>query len=267
MSQGTNLQSKGIVFESLKEHRGKYFVEYTPAWAGQYFAGLSLAFVEDFDIIEVPKLMELECSKWIERYPIPIFVSAFDSNDDPIDLDALTGSIYLIGIPSGPNSLFYWELIGGDAFPHGPYQEIELLEIYKNRPFSTDEERCIKADTKLRQRYWGSLIFSLIWLGVALFVDLTDVIDELLGDIVKAYAVLKAMWNFMKMRGKIKESEQEKQKAEERRQMEHHHYHCKLNPEGFIRLRTENLTKSIRDDLHEESQELLRQQTDLEQEP
>jgi hypothetical protein len=59
-----------------------------------------------------------------------------------------------------------------------------------------------------------------------------------------------------KMLGYVKTSDAHKQKAAEAREMQHHHRHCKLNPEGFWRLKHENMVKEREQEIQIESKEL-----------
>lgn len=38
--------------------------------------------------------------------------------------------------------------------------------------------------------------------------------------------------------------------------MRHHHYHCKRNPDGFMRLKVENIEREEIDRIREEFQEI-----------
>ena len=68
---------------SIKEKRGWYFVEYNPPANGSKLAHLFLVItIENARDIDVANAMETELKEWLNRYPVPLFVSAFDDKDD-----------------------------------------------------------------------------------------------------------------------------------------------------------------------------------------
>ena len=58
------------------------------------------------------------------------------------------------------------------------------------------------------------------------------------------------------MLGYVPQSKREKQLAEVDMRIRHHHYHCEQNPEGFLRLRCENIANDARKELRREWEEL-----------
>ena len=72
-------------WKSIKEHRGEYFVEYTPASDSIYLATVVLIYVDIHPSINrVIEDVEREFNEWIEIYPIPIMASAVDVKQDGI---------------------------------------------------------------------------------------------------------------------------------------------------------------------------------------
>ena len=246
----------GYVFETLKEHRGPYFVEYTSARAGDYFASLALVFMGNPTREEIPAIMEMESKAWIERYPVPLMTTAFDDKDDVVSLEDLKGYNHLIALPEADGVAFYWKVLRNDDFPSGALDEGRLLEVYCGIPRTTQAERLRKAISSVRTVRLGWTIVALWGIAVPVAVALIGISSPLLGGLIIAYSVGKAVWRAMKMLGYVDRSEREKKKAEEELQMRHHHYHCERNPEGFLRLKAENLERDAREQLQREAEEL-----------
>ena len=89
-----------IIFQSLKENRDTYFIEYTPARATDGLAILSLTFVDLPGDAEIVDFMEYECRDWLKRYPVPVHVMAFDDTDTAVRAHGDPARSYLLGLPT-----------------------------------------------------------------------------------------------------------------------------------------------------------------------
>lgn len=56
--------------------------------------------------------------------------------------------------------------------------------------------------------------------------------------------------------GLKKRSKRMEEKEREETEMRHHHYHCKKNPEGFMRLKIENFERAEMERIQKESLEI-----------
>ena len=130
MSAPEHHDEDGCVFQTLKEPRGSYFAQYTPARARDYFASLALVFAEQPTREEIPAIMERECEIWARRYPIPIMTTAFGDSDSVISLQDEKGCDHLIAMPEKDSVAFHWEMLKNDEFTSGAWEESRLLEIY-----------------------------------------------------------------------------------------------------------------------------------------
>ena len=87
-----------LFFEVTKENRGWYFVEYRPPISGYQFATLHVVVLETTKTAEdIAATMEAELVIWLERYPVPIMVSAFDDTGSVISLKDHLPCNHLIG--------------------------------------------------------------------------------------------------------------------------------------------------------------------------
>lgn len=88
-----------LFFEATKEDRGWYFVEYRPPISGYQFATLQVVVFETTRTAEdIAAIMEAELVIWLERYPVPIMVSAFDDTGSVISLKGHRPCNHLIGL-------------------------------------------------------------------------------------------------------------------------------------------------------------------------
>jgi hypothetical protein len=64
----------------VKENRGWYFVEYHPPVNNFKFVNLQLIItIENPREMDVVNAMEKELIEWLNQYPVPLYVSAFDN--------------------------------------------------------------------------------------------------------------------------------------------------------------------------------------------
>ena len=244
---------KDLVFQPIKKHRGTYFAQYVPARGGDYFASLALVFLGHVESSQIAKLMEQECSVWIQRYRVPLMVIAFDEANSLIHLKEDRECDHLIGIMENGKTVHYWKMLKNEEFPSGPLQEEQLLSIYAGIPFSTAEERHKQAIAHARSIRLGLFIIAVWGIAVPVFVALVGFASPLLGFIIIAYSISKAILCALKMLGYTSKSKSEKKRDEKELRMRHHHYHCERNPEGFMRLKVENLEREAKESTRRES--------------
>ena len=79
---GVSMASDDLFFSALKGDRGWYFVEYHPPHTGYPFANLSLVIPGPATPSAVAEAMEAELKGWLQRFPVPLMVSAFDAKGD-----------------------------------------------------------------------------------------------------------------------------------------------------------------------------------------
>jgi len=249
------------IFQSIKEDRGSYFVRYTPVRPGKYFASLALVFLEQIEASKVAHLMEKECDAWIKRYPVPLMLTSFDDSDSVLRLADVKGCDHLIGIVVNGQTVHKWELLKNDDFPDGKLSESHLLKIYQDLSSSTASERREQALIQAKSMRLG-IFFIVLWgliIPIAVFVvGLIGLAYPILSIAIIVYSLGKAIIRALKMIGYLPKSKREKQKEVEELEMRHHHYHCKLNPEGFARLKIENFERETREDTRNEAEKINR---------
>lgn len=242
-------------FSSIKEGRSSYFVEYRPPGGGTLFATLQLVFVDATPKADVALAMEAEASIWFIRFPVPLMVSAFGPDGDLVHLDTVRNANHLM--ISGPGAGIQWELLKNDELSQVASDRERLLQIYAGVPYRTSDEVQLEQRRHHRRTRAGWWIVFL-WAAVAptAFLIIEFLGPEWLATAVFLYGLYKASERILKMLGFWKKSNKERAKEEEDRRMRHHHYHCDLNPNGFLRLKLENLENDHRQAIAAESRTL-----------
>lgn len=137
--------------------------------------------------------------------------------------------------------------------------------IYKDVPVRTDVEVKQVAEDRFRLRVRQARFLKILltlWLaaipaGYAIFEFLGPEWLALLG---LAFVLWKAWRTALRIWGRAKPSAREIEKAEKDRKMRHYYYHCERNPEGFLRLKLENLENDAREGVRKEAEELADKQ-------
>lgn len=261
MSNTDKTACEKLFFESIKEHRGIYFVEYQPPKADQNFAILWLVFLEATEPRHVAELMQLELRHWLGRYPVALMVSAFDVSENLIPVND-GENIHLVGWvgPTGEMNCS-WKLDDLTEFLKTASRPSDWRIIYNDVPFKTGAQVKVAADEHMQER--RRQIFTLkvvltIWLAVApaAWAIVQYFGPEWLALIVLIYSLWQAWRTWMKITGRGKLSRLELEKSERQRKMEHYYYHCELNPDGFSKLKAENFDRDISADIRKEAAKL-----------
>lgn len=104
-------------FESIKESRGPYFVEYQPPGPASPFGILSLVITQRAEADQVAALLEKEAQQWVVRYPIPLMASAFDETESLISLDPVRegNDLYAFRTSGSDTAVLSWKTGDLDA--------------------------------------------------------------------------------------------------------------------------------------------------------
>ncbi len=240
------MESNKLFFSTLKEDRDWYFVEYHPPNTGSRFAMLSIVVPGPGTPAAVAEAMEIELKGWLRRFSFPLMVSAFDARGDLYQLQGARPSNHLMGyLVAGANTpSMFWRLLPDNEIPGEPPSHESLLRIYAGVPYKTSTEARQKAEAHAQQiRIGWSMVF--VWLAVvpAVWAIIEWASPAWVGVIVLVYSLWKAIVKALKLLGKWKDSPQELKAQEDERRMRHHDYHCKRNPESFMRLKLENFER------------------------
>src|SRR6056297_735491 len=111
-----------IYFNTIKEKKSNYFIEYLPPTGYEPFANLSLVFYEEINNSDVKNCMESEAQYWVHRYPIPLMATAFDEKGDEIEIDSsLTYNCLVTWMSSEKKLLKKWGLVKDEELPNDAF--------------------------------------------------------------------------------------------------------------------------------------------------
>jgi hypothetical protein len=253
-----------LYFQPVKEHRGHYFVSYQPPVGSNAFATLSLVFLADIADERAVGPMEQELVRWLERYSVPLMISAFSSEDELLSPNGPEQPCHLTGwYAPGTERVVVRSWIPGelDAFLRTTFQKPDWRTIYLDIPYKIDDEVKASVAHSVRRTQIQNRTLKIVlvfWLAV---VPAGLAAFEYFGPQWLALAVLllslwKACQAGLKIWGKVQPSTAETAKAEKRRKMAHYYYHCELNHRAFASLLAENLGQDLREQTLREAAEL-----------
>ncbi|MFA5913779.1 MAG: hypothetical protein WC830_09525 [Burkholderiales bacterium] len=234
-----------VRFESLKEDRSWYFVEYTPPMANHRFSTLSICVVEEQDAQAVASVMEKEAREWLSRYPVPVMATAFSADESVFSLKGVRPIDHLISWldPESSRPILRWELVKDGVLPDSAPNRAFLQKIFAGVPSKTGAEIQDEVAKDIAARkvgWWLVFVWAvLVPLGVAVLEWWSD----LLGLVVLGYAFVKAIVLALRLTGHLPKSVREREKDAQDLRMRNHHYHCERNPEAFERLKAENFRR------------------------
>ncbi|MGE0580795.1 MAG: hypothetical protein AB7P31_01485 [Steroidobacteraceae bacterium] len=248
-----------LYFATLKEGRDDYFVEYRPPIHGYSFATLQLIFPHRVGLVSVAEAMEREGVSWYRRFPVPIMVSAFDETGDLVRFNGVRPENYLFVFHGvGTNAVERrWCLLKSDELPSEVLNPDALLRIYSEVEYKTNAQLRLRSREQARRmRITWFAVF--LWIAVApvAFLIVEYFGPNWLAALVFGYGLLQAFKKALKLLGRWRKSAAEIASEEEERRMRHHHYHCERNPEGFLRLKMENLERESREEILREAEQL-----------
>ncbi|MFZ3079881.1 MAG: hypothetical protein WA109_09345 [Bellilinea sp.] len=244
-------------YEPIKESRGWYYVEYRPLDRGSKHAILNLVITEDANTSDVANAMEKEAKIWLGLYPVPLLVSAFDNADSIYNLHGTRQNDHLIGFINQDNKIcLHWESINYEEIPNNALNKEYVDTLYSNLGYKTYDE--LDNERKKRQKNIksGWFIF-LIWVAVIPAIwAILEYSSNLLSIIALLYSLYMAIRKGLELIGKWPKSKREKEQEIENRLKNHYYYHCQMNPEGFNRLKLENLTNLTKARIEKEAESL-----------
>ena len=253
------MPSDQIFFDPIKQDRDWYFVEYKPPNPTYPFATLSVVVPGPATPPAVAAAMEGELTLWLQRYPVPLMVTAFDAKGEVYRLGGTRPLDHLMGYldsTTGKPCMFWRLLSDKEILSEAPSPE-SLLRVYADVPHKTSAQLRHEAETHARHlRIGWSIFFLWVAAGPAALAILKWASPAWVRVLVLGYTLWKALVKALKMLGKWKVSPRELKAREEERRMRHHHYHCVRNPEGFLRLKIENFEREERQRIQNEAKAL-----------
>jgi len=232
--------------DDIKENRGHYYVIYKPADINSSLALVSLVFPEtSVEVMEVRRAMEQELKHWLNRFAVPVMVSAFDAKDSLIHFSEEPYESHLMGYidPHTGALVLKWGLFEEDEMP-SEQKDVEYLErVYQGVPFRSQEK--VREEVRREARVRGRVIRFIVFFyaGGAVLIELIALGVNWLGHVLAAVSIATGSYKLGKVMGWLKRTERDKQKDEKDLKMRHYFYHCEQNPDAFNRLKAENFER------------------------
>lgn len=252
------MDSQRVFREQIKEHRGDYYVSYRPADARFPSAFVQLTFLDDgHDVADVKKAMERELQSWLSRFRVPVTVSSYDAKDGFIHVATEFDQSHLTGYvdPQTDQIIRQWGLLKNEELPPEQMGARYLERVYEGVPFRLQEavRQNVLRETRMLGRSARIAIFLLV--GVPVLIEMVSMGVTWLGHVLAGISISVGLYELGKAMGWLKPA-REKEKAERDLRMKHYFYHCEQNPEGFNRLKIENLEREAIRRTHDEADAL-----------
>jgi hypothetical protein len=246
-------------YETVRESRGWYYVEYRPPTGGNKFAGLNLIITEDRAKDEIVGAMEAELKLWLRRYPVPIYATAWDDKEDIYDFSGLKPNNHLIGFFDSDKTLrLHWESVKPEAIPDTALDQEYTDNLYFDLDFKTYAELEAESQKTIKGIKRGHFLMVIWFVVIPITVLILEFSSNLLSAVIFLYSVSKGLETWLELRGKLPKSKRDKEKEEEERLKNHYYYHCQMNPDGFNRLKKENFEKMAKEQIAKEAESLKR---------
>lgn len=251
------MSGQKVFRDTLKEHRGRYFVIYKPADGNSTLASVSLVFLEtSINFAEARSAMEKELRYWLGRFCVPVMVSTFDAKDSVICFSDEPNESHLMG--------YIDPRTGGLVQKWGHFEEAEipseqkdvgyLERVYQDVPFRLQEKVREKVQREARARGRVIRVIVFFYAGGAVLIELVALGVNWLGHVLAAVSIATGSYKLGKAMGWLKPTKRDKEKAEKEQKMGHYFYHCEQNPEAFNRLKCENFERDAIEQTRNESE-------------
>ena len=244
-------------YEPKKEKRDWYFVEYHPA--NYYkFANLNLVLLyESANETEIVSAMEKEANYWLGLYPVPLMVSIFDNLGDLYRFSGEKEKRHLIAFLNKHSEMeLHWEMLKDDEIPDTALDREYINKIYSNFSYTTYSH--LKSERETRRRKIEDWRFVLLlWITLTAFVaEIFIYFNDLLSLLAFLFVLFKAIQKILQFANMWPKSKRKKKEEEEQGLKDHYYYHCRMNPEGFERLRRENFEKMAKEEIQKEAKSI-----------
>jgi hypothetical protein len=244
-------------YEPIKEKRNWYYVDYRPPVSDFKFATLNLVIINCDEKVNIVNAMEKELEIWINKYPVPLYVNAFDNSDNLIDFHDIKPENHLIGFFDKDNKLILnWKLLKNEEIPDIALNRDYVDNLYSGLVYKTYEELDTERINNRKKIKFGWVIF-IIWLVVIpIVIAILDFSSYWVSLAAFIYSLYKAVRKGLELTNKWPISKTDKERVLKEQLKEHYYYHCQMNPEGFNRIILENLNKIARVNIDKEFKSL-----------
>jgi hypothetical protein len=228
-------------YKPIQEDRDWYYVEYYPVRKASKLATLNLTVVlENIDKKRIVQAMEMEAKDWLNRYSIPLFISAWDNKEDQYNFDEFNILKDLIAFYDEDGKIVLsWKSIPNEKIPDMTLDKEYLDNLYSSVEYTTSNEHKILLDKKRRRIKQGWVLIILLPFIFTFIYECVVYFNNFFSLLAFLYIIFKYVQKALLMIGVRLRKKTETETEKEDRLKEQYYYYCKKNPEGFTRLKLE----------------------------
>ncbi|HDY7790980.1 hypothetical protein ABMY21_21200 [Vibrio vulnificus] len=237
------MRESWVRYDNIEEKRQGYFVEYRPVFTGDKQAMLIINIYDPELVSEIKTIAEYELGAWAKRYATPIMVMVKNLTQSDWRIQDIVGHKFLLGYAVGNDVVAHWDQYPSSQEPQFDLSKERLTAIYSGLNNQTLEQVIEQQKEELKGRKLILLIMTFWFCVIPAFIAYLGWSSPFFSLLALFYSWYLATKKGLQLWGKKKKSQKELDEEKEKSQKEHHHYHCKLNPDGFHRLKCENFKK------------------------
>jgi len=252
---------ENVFRDAIKKHRGKYYVEYKPAIWCSPLATVNLTFPQPIVDVEIVRnAMEQELGCWLNQYPVPVVVTAWDAKDDIVHVSSKDDESHLFGYVNQHTGQIvkFWKLPGSNELPKEQMKEEYFSLVYEGLPFRRQVDVQHKALREAVTTGRTIRFIVLLVVGVPLLIQIVALDIDWIGYVLSGISISVGLYKLCKAMGWVKPSKREILEAEKNNKMGHYYYHCEKNPDAFNQLKVENFKREAIERTHREAEAILK---------
>lgn len=253
--------NENVFRDAIKKHRGRYYVEYKPAIWCNLLALVNLTFPQPIVDVEIVRsAMEQELEYWLNQYPVPVMVTAWDAKEDVVHITSKDDESHLFGYVDQHTGQIvkYWRLPGGNELPSDQMNEKYFSLAYGGLLFRRQVDVRHKALREAVITGRAIRLIALLVVGVPLLIQIVSLGIDWIGYVLSGISISVGLYKLCKSMGWVKTSKREMLEAEKNNKMRHYYYHCEKNPDTFNRLKIENFEREAIERTHKEAEVILK---------
>ncbi|EGQ8137022.1 hypothetical protein MZJ28_001368 [Vibrio parahaemolyticus] len=234
------MRENWVRYEDIEEKRNGYYVEYSPVFTGQDFANLVI-YIHDRSLnSQIGSIVDCELKVWAKKYPTPILTMVKTLEEGVWKIRELGSDYSLLSYVEDGKIVHYDDSAHDSSKPNFDLSKEKLSQIYSGLSYRTLGDVIKKQNEQAKGRKLLLVMLTFWFCVVPALIAYLGWSSQLFALMALAYSWYKAYKKARELWGIKKKSPSELQKQKEQLEKDHHHYHCKKNPEAFLRLKIEN---------------------------
>ena len=234
------MRENWVRYEDIEEKRNGYDVEYSPVFTGQDFANLVI-YIHDHSLnTQIDSIVECELKIWAKKYPTPILTMVKTLKEGMWKIRELGSDYSLLAYVEDGKVVLYDGSAHDSSKPDFDLSKEKLSQIYSELSYRTLDDVIRRQNEQSKARKLLLVLLTFWFCIVPALIAYLGLSSQLFALMALVYSWYKAYQKVRELWGVKTKSTSEIQKQKEQLEKDHHHYHCKKNPEAFLRLKVEN---------------------------